>query len=92
MPNPKEVFDDPEKYWIFLTTQSDKDFEGQHFERKDTSDCDEVKETVSAFANRSGGLLVLGISPKGEVKGIDHLADDKRNRLTNVLGPSDLLG
>ncbi|MGA2601485.1 MAG: ATP-binding protein [Bryobacteraceae bacterium] len=41
-------------------------------------------ETVSAFANanKSGGLLVIGISKTGQVVGIDHLDEQQRNRLT----------
>jgi len=46
----------------------------------------EITECVSAFANsnRGGGLLVLGISSVGEVKGINHLSDAHRNSLTNI--------
>src|SRR5436190_23887840 len=45
-----------------------------------------VIKTVSAFANSNaeGGLLVLGISPRGEVLGIDHLGEDQRNSITNL--------
>ncbi len=47
---------------------------------------DEITECVSAFANsnRVGGLLVLGISSRGEIKGIDHLSEIQRNSLTNI--------
>ena len=66
MPSPKEVFDNPVLYWSFLTQSSDDDFEGQHFDRKETGRGsvdvatlenqlkgirNKVKETVSAFAN-----------------------------------------
>jgi predicted HTH transcriptional regulator len=45
-----------------------------------------VIKTVSAFANSNveGGLLVLGISSKGEVFGIEHLSEEQRNSLTNL--------
>ena len=48
----------------------------------------QVIETVSAFANanRSGGLLVIGISKTGQVVGIDHLTEQQRNRLTPFRG------
>jgi predicted HTH transcriptional regulator len=48
----------------------------------------QVIETVSAFANanRSGGLLVIGISKTGQVVGIDHLTEQQRNRLTSFRG------
>jgi len=48
----------------------------------------QVIETVSAFANanRSGGLLVIGISKTGQVVGIDHLTEQQRNRLTQFRG------
>ncbi len=44
---------------------------------------DHAKATISAFANenRDGGLLVLGISKTGEVKGLSHLTDAQRNTL-----------
>jgi predicted HTH transcriptional regulator len=43
----------------------------------------QAKETISAFANanRDGGLLVLGVSAAGEVKGLAHLNDTQRNSL-----------
>ncbi len=65
-PSPRHVFDDPQAEWAFLTQPTDDDFEGQHFDRKESgrpvggaaiskSALDGVKElvikTVSAFAN-----------------------------------------
>ena len=96
MPNPKEVFENYQQHWNFITTNSDDDFEGQHFDRKEvpssqTSKNDfkrfkieKVVACISAFANRNriGGLLVLGISSTGKIKGIDHLDEDRINSLT----------
>ena len=99
MPDPREVFQNPSKYWDFLTASVDKDFEGQLFDRKEagrigSNGCvekkqldgvlDQVAECISAFANKnkSGSLLVIGISSQGEVKGISHLSDTQRSRLT----------
>lgn len=72
---PRQVFDNPDDHWAFLTTQSDDHFEGQHFERKqagrlsaDPRDqkkavkelLQEIKRTVSAFANsNSDGGLLV---------------------------------
>ncbi|HEV2989768.1 MAG TPA: RNA-binding domain-containing protein, partial [Candidatus Angelobacter sp.] len=43
----------------------------------------QTKETISAFANanRDGGLLVIGVSTSGEIKGLSHLNDTQRNNL-----------
>jgi hypothetical protein len=63
---PKDVFDNPQAHWEFLTINNDSEFEGQHFDRKEA--CrpdgnnvvssaqmnrlrDQVTECVSAFAN-----------------------------------------
>ena len=45
---------------------------------------DRVVSSISAFANgnRDGGMLVLGVSKTGEIKGIDHLREDEINSLT----------
>lgn len=66
---PRAVFDDPDRYADFLTTSSDRDFEGQHFDRKEVCrvnengrvssselsrfKSDQVAKTVSAFANEN---------------------------------------
>ena len=95
MPNPKEVFENYQQYWDLITATSDDDFEGQHFDRKEVPSgqvnkndfkrfkIEKVVACISAFANRNrnGGLLVLGISSTGEIKGIDHLDEDKINSL-----------
>lgn len=43
-----------------------------------------IKECISAFANanKEGSLLVIGISSQGEIKGISHLSDTQKTRLT----------
>ena len=100
MPSPRQVFDDPPSHWVFLTQGSDDEFEGQHFDRKETGQTgvdattlrnqlrnvrDEIKATISAFANRNveGGLLLLGIASHGTVSGIDHLTEQQKNSLTD---------
>ena len=67
-PSPRQVFDDPQSHWIFLTQASDNDFEGQHFDRKETGQVnadettlsnqlrevrEEVTATISGFANQN---------------------------------------
>ena len=62
----KDVFDNPGKYWNFLTLDSDSDFEDQYFDRKEACRPDgsgkvssnnlkklteHIIECVSAFAN-----------------------------------------
>ena len=101
IPSPKQVFDDPTEYWTFLTQNADDAFEGQHFDRKEVGQIgidqarlgkqlksvrDEIKETISAFANanREGGLLVLGIASDGTVNGIDYLSEQQKNSLTDL--------
>lgn len=63
---PQDVYDNPDGHWDFLTAPADRDFEGQHFDRKEGgrprpdgsvsgSDIrglrDQIVECVSAFAN-----------------------------------------
>jgi predicted HTH transcriptional regulator len=99
MPDPREVFEHPAGHWSFLTAPDDTQFEGQYFDRKEAgrarpnaphkvdldSAMENIKACISAFANtnKSGSLLVIGISSKGEVKGINHLSDNHRGRLTS---------
>lgn len=66
MPTPREVFNNPSQYWAFLVVPVDKDFEGQHFDRKEAGRTDangtvsnaqvgavidNIKECISAFSN-----------------------------------------
>lgn len=95
-PKPKKVYDDPDAYWDFVTVATDTTFEGQHFDRKEAGRMeadgtvhkaklknirDQIEECVSAFANASGGLLVLGVSSTGAVMGLKHLNEEQLNSL-----------
>jgi len=66
MPDPYSVFSNPDSYLEFLTIDNDRDFEGQHFDRKQVGNpkkqdflrkpehnktLEHITETVSAFAN-----------------------------------------
>jgi predicted HTH transcriptional regulator len=99
MIDPYDVFMDPKKFLDFLTASDDTQFEGQHFDRKEAGRLEDngnvskkqldkvienIQECISAFANTKGGLLVLGISKKGQILGIDHLNDDQRSRITDI--------
>lgn len=102
---PKAVFDNPGKYWDFLTVESDDEIEGQYFDRKEVGRPREkgfvrgksvrkVKEKlqrcISAFANANpeGGLLILGISSDGNIRGTNQLTEDQ---LSDLLSFGDLL-
>ena len=89
-PSPQAVYDDPARYWAFLTQPSDDHFEGQYFDRKEASQLKQIRggitATISAFANSNveGGLLVIGIASNGDVKGINHLTEKEKNSLMNI--------
>jgi predicted HTH transcriptional regulator len=95
-PKPKQVYDDPDAYWDFVTVTTDATFEGQNFDRKEAGrpEADgtthnsklggvrnQIEECVSAFANATGGLLVLGISSNGAVAGLRHLNESQLNSM-----------
>lgn len=98
--NPQTVFEDFDRHLSSFTVKTDAEIEGQYFDRKEVavpqhgnvqqSSMREVKEdiqaTVSAFANSNaaGGLLVIGISKTGEVRGLSHLTDAQRNEISNI--------
>jgi predicted HTH transcriptional regulator len=100
MPSPRDVFDNPEEYWDFITLSSDDDFEGKQFDRKEvglvgdngrisssqlSSVKDQIQKCISGFANanRTGGLLIVGVSKTGDIKGINHLRENQLNSLTS---------
>ena len=97
MPTPKDVYDNPELNWSFITSASDDEFEGQHFDRKEAGRVgdnglispsqlskvrEQITECISAFTNAQGGLLVVGVSSTGDVKGLGHLNEEQLNSLT----------
>lgn len=96
MADPLDLFNDPKKYWDFITAKSDAEFENQHFDRKQAGNNgvatpssidklqDEIKECVSAFANNEGGVILIGISKNGDVSGINHLNPDQLKRITSI--------
>lgn len=92
MPTPKDVFDNPLEYLDFLMSSN---FERQQFDWKEvktdknsqiTSLKDNIKRCISAFANtnRSGGLVVLGITDDGTIKGIQNVDEQTMNGILQV--------
>ena len=92
MLNPKDVFENPLQYLDFLQSA---DFERQQFDWKEVrtdsnSQIDslknKVKRCISAFANssRAGGLVVLGITDDGAIKGTQHVDEQTMNGILQV--------
>lgn len=99
MPTPDEVFNQPNQYWDFITLRNDSQIEGQHFDRKQAGQMgangtatpnsvsklqDEIIECVSAFANREGGLIIVGVTKTGDLIGINHLQDNQLQSITSI--------
>lgn len=64
--------------------------EGQYFDRKSARiDAKEVAKHISAFANASGGTLVIGMEDKGDLTGFADLGLAKLDKLKMV--PFDFL-
>src|SRR6185437_696147 len=91
---PRAVFDSFSSHLGHFAAATDAEVEDQLFDRKEvvrpvTGNVSaqaireikqEIKETVSAFANSNaaGGLLVLGIAKNGALRGLKHLTDPQR--------------
>lgn len=98
--DPRTIFENFVQYLDRFIAATDAEVEDQFFDRKDIPkppngnvpqnvirDIKEaIRATVSAFANTNpeGGLLVIGISKAGEVRGINHLTDAQRNDLSRI--------
>ena len=59
--------------------------ESQHVEFKEGVSRDRIAETAVAFSNADGGVVLLGVSDDGTVRGVD-LDIDGETRLRNTLG------
>lgn len=91
MPNPIEIFNNPEKYIDFLLDPDLERLYGQHYDWKEIPNPynqDKAKkgiiECVSAFANSNtdGGIIILGIRDKDQaVTGTEHLTEVQLNAL-----------
>ena len=70
----------------FLTTEK----ENQYFDRKSARiDTKEVARHISAFANASGGTLVIGVEDKGSLTGFTDVGSSKVDKFKRV--PFDFL-
>lgn len=57
--------------------------EGYHLELKESIDKSLIEE-VCAFANSSGGKIILGVSDNGGIKGID-TGNSNRSKIQDIL-------
>lgn len=65
----------------FLKTEK----ENQYFDRKSARvDAKDVARHISAFANGSGGILVIGVEDKGEITGFSGIGTDKLDKFKAV--------
>ena len=91
MNNPRAVFENPKKYLAFITIDQDDKIEDQFFDRKEVTDrgntnIRNVQKTISAFtnSNKEGGLLIMGVSGNGTIKGIKKFGEKTINSFTNI--------
>ena len=58
--------------------------ESETVEFKETYDKDKVLRTAIAFANTRGGIILIGVTDDGEVKGFEDDKENVKNSLTNI--------
>lgn len=46
-PTPRQVFDDPQSHWAYLTQTTDDDFEGHHFDRKEAGRYEVIEDLTA---------------------------------------------
>ncbi len=54
MLKPRDVFENPDNYWTFLTAPRDEEFEGQHFDRKEVG---EITATADVLRKQVRGVI-----------------------------------
>lgn len=88
--DPHLIYQSPEEYIDYITNQP----EGQFFDRKEVKNdkpkqLEEARNTIikciSAFTNAKGGIIVLGVRDSGEMKGLNHLSENERNSITQII-------
>ena len=90
MLDPHLIFQQPKDYINFITSPYP---EGQYFDRKEVRNDvkngmrdarKNIRESISAFTNSRGGLLILGISDLGIIEGMNHLSEADYNSLVQM--------
>ena len=65
--------------------------EGERIEFKESVPLDRIAKTAAAFSNTDGGVILLGVSDTGQIKGLS-LSSDKETEIHNRLAPVGGLG
>lgn len=90
MIDPQLIFQEPDQYLDYIISPNP---EGQYFDRKEVYNeppkklqeaRNNIAETVSAFTNSRGGVLILGIKDDGQIKGLNHLTENELNSLSEA--------
>ncbi len=79
--DPQSLYDSDDLSWL---VGPDREVEGTFVERKEWCTADELSRQISGFANGRppGGLIVIGVSSQGDIRGIDA----RRPALEEVIG------
>ena len=65
--------------------------ESESIEFKESVPLDQIAKTAAAFSNTDGGVILLGVSDTGQIKGLS-LSSDKETDIHNRLAPVGGLG